>query len=378
MTLITFSDRLPAGNVRRTADGFLVADAKVARTGIQEYLGSELGRPDMGVVRVFRPESSVFSQDVMHSYAYRPMTNDHPGVNVTADNWKDLAVGSTGGDVVRDGEWVRVPLTLMDAAAIKDYEAGKRELSMGYTAEIKFQDGVTPDGQQYDAVMGPARMNHLALVDKARGGTDLRIGDRGAPESKSAAINDGGQNMDPKLQVVMVDGISISVTDQGAQVINNLQKALADARNDMQNLKDDHAKVLATKDSDLAKAQASLDDAKSKVLTDAQIDALIAKRADLITQAKSVHDADYSGKSESDIRKAAVLGRLGDAFPAARSGDDAYIAARFDILVEDAADPLRTSLRDGAPVITQSVNDNGQMAYDQRQANAWKGVSATK
>lgn len=43
----TFTDRITVGSTRRTADGYLVADAKVARTGVQEYLGSELGRPDM-------------------------------------------------------------------------------------------------------------------------------------------------------------------------------------------------------------------------------------------------------------------------------------------------------------------------------------------
>src|SRR5690606_15489766 len=129
-----------AGKPRRTKDGYLVADARVARTGIQQYLGSELGKPELPIVRVYRPEESVFHADAMLSYAYRPMTNDHPAEPVTADNWRDVAVGQTGGEVARDGDFVRVPLVLMDATAIADYEAGKRELSMGYEAEIVFQD----------------------------------------------------------------------------------------------------------------------------------------------------------------------------------------------------------------------------------------------
>ncbi|HCF0513999.1 TPA: DUF2213 domain-containing protein, partial [Pseudomonas aeruginosa] len=173
-------DSVSVSGVRRTADGYLVADARVARTGIQEYLGSEVGKPDIPIVRVYRPPESVFAEDAMRSYAYRPMTNGHHG-EVTAENWKKLAIGQTGSEVLRDGDFVRVPLVLMDADAIRDYEAGKRELSMGLEAEVIFEDGVTPTGETYDARLGPMRMNHLALVDHARGGEQLRIGDSRTP-----------------------------------------------------------------------------------------------------------------------------------------------------------------------------------------------------
>src|SRR5699024_1787332 len=102
------------------------------------YSGDEMGKPDMKVVRVYRPESEVFSDATVHSFAYRPMTNDHPAKPVTADNWKELAIGQTGGEVMRDKEFIRVPLVMMDGKAIKDYQDGKQELSMGYTADIKW------------------------------------------------------------------------------------------------------------------------------------------------------------------------------------------------------------------------------------------------
>src|SRR5690606_6090085 len=158
------TDCVSVGAVRRTGDGYLVADAKVARTGIQTYLGSELGRPDLAEVRVYRAPDEVFATDTMQSYAYRPLTIEHPAKMVAADTWKAVAVGQTGGDVVRDGEFVRIPLVLMDSAAIKAFESGKRELSMGYSAEIVFGDGVTPEGEPYDAVQKSLRMNHLAVV----------------------------------------------------------------------------------------------------------------------------------------------------------------------------------------------------------------------
>lgn len=357
-------DSVTASNVRRTADGYLVAEARVARTGIQDYLGTEVdpdnehGLRDKPIVRVYRPESSVFHQDAMQSYAYRPMTNGHPGgEGVNSRNWKDLAIGQTGGDVVRDGQFVKVPLVLMDAKAIEDYEAGKRELSMGYGAEVVFKDGVTDDGEHYDCYLGPMKMNHLSLEHRARGGADLRIGDKQTTPPK------GGQTMADSLRTVIVDGLSVQTTDQGAQAIEKLTKQLNDAGVNVKTLTDAHAVALATKDAEIVKITAALDDAKTKILTDAQVDALVKGRADLVALAKSLNDADYTGKSADEIRKAVVVAKFGDAAIAGQP--DAYIKARFDILAEDAAknpgnDPVRSHFQaqDGKP--------NGDPANDAR------------
>lgn len=376
MTL--FFDRVTAGKTRRTADGYLVADAKVARVGIQEYLGSEVGRPDMPIVRVYRPESEVFGRDALGTYAHRPMTNNHPKEAVTADNWKTYSVGQTGGDVVRDGEYVRVPLVLMDSAAIADYEAGKRELSMGYEAEIVFQDGETADGQKYDAIQKNLRMNHLALVDKARGGDQLRIGDKRAPDAPDHAqtvINEEGRQMADNLRKVIIDGLTIETTEQGEQAINRLQAQLSDSAKTMAAADAKHAQAIADKDAEIAKRDASIDDLKGKVLTDADLDKRVAERADLITKAKAIADADYTGKSDAEIRAAVVLAKFGDA--AVKDKPQAYIDARFDILVEQGApDLVRQALvtRDNKTVVAdadKAYNDN--LTHLQ---NAWKGAEA--
>src|SRR4051812_99678 len=146
-------DAFVLDGVRRTADGYLAAHARVARTGIQEYRGSELGRPDLDRVRVYRSPEEVFSADALKSFAHRPVTLKHPSVPVTAKNWKRYAGGHTGDEVVRDGEYVRVPLVMMDQAIIDAYEKdGIKELSMGYSTDIQWRQGVTDAGEQYDAV----------------------------------------------------------------------------------------------------------------------------------------------------------------------------------------------------------------------------------
>lgn len=306
-----FHDALTLDSPRRTADGYLVASVRAARTGIQEYAGSEVGKPDMKIVRVYRPADEVFSKDAMASFTSIPVTVDHPPVAVTADTWREHAVGNTGEDIARDGEFIRVPLIVKDASAIRQIEAGKRELSMGYTTELKWDAG-TFNGMAYDAVQTSLRGNHLAIVGRARGGDKLRIGD---------------SSMDP-LKIVR-DGVTIEVNDA---FIASLDKKITTLTADIAKLTADHATALATKDTELAKRDAEIDGLKAKVLDASALDAAVTKRADLIATAKAIHDADYTGKTEIDIRKA-VLTAKGIAFD---GKSDAYIDARFDVLAEDA------------------------------------------
>ena len=49
-----------------------------------------------------------------------------------------VAVGQTGSEIVRDGEFVRVPLVLMDAAAINAYESGYHIGVTGVDTDLTF------------------------------------------------------------------------------------------------------------------------------------------------------------------------------------------------------------------------------------------------
>ena len=359
-----FSDSVTTSAVRKTSDGYLVADAAVARTGIQHYLGSEVGKPDMQFVRVYRPPAEVFAKDAMKSYAHRPMTNNHPSDPVTSENWKDLAIGNTGGDVMRDGEYVRVPLVVMDQSAITDWDNGKVELSMGYSAEIVFESGVTDSGDEYDAIQKNLRMNHLALVNKARGGDKLRIGDTRNPGVISPAQTklEGGHMAD-NLRKVLVDGLQVETTEAGEQAINKLSKQVSDSAVTVTALKDAHTVAIAAKDAEIAKKDAEIDALKAKVLDAKALDAAVTARADLIAKAKQVHDADYSGKTDAEIRKAAIAGKFGDAALAGKA--DAYVEARFDIAVADAegADPMRAAMMGDGGRAVLNVSDARDAAY---------------
>ena len=357
-------DAVDAKGFRITKDGYLVAEASVARTGIQLYSAGELamdGDPNR-VVRVYRPPEEVFSAEAMASYAHRPVTVDHPTQMIDAANWKQYAKGQTGDEVVRDGEYVRVPLLLMDAEAISDFNAGKKELSMGYTMDLQIGDGKTKDGDTYDAVQTNLRMNHLALVSRARGGSELRLGDR---------IKEDSTMSDVKLTTITVDGLSVETTDAGAQAISKLSKDLADAHKAATDSAEAHKTALAAKDKDLAGKDAEIDDLKAKTLTDADLDKKVNDRADLIATAKGIADKDYTGMSANDIRKTAVSAKIGTEAIDGKSED--YISARFDILAEDSnQDPVRKTLRDGDPKPKATTVDQAHAEMVAGIGSAWK------
>lgn len=343
--MLNFADRVAIDSPRLTGDGYMVATVRCARTGCQQYRASELGLMGDAIVTVYRPESAVFDKASLATYAGKPVTVNHPPEMVTADNWKEYAAGEVGGEIARDGEFVVVPMKLMDAAAIKAVQDGTREISMGYTTPLEMQDGVAPDGTQYQAVQtGPIKINHLAIVPKARGGSQLRIGD-GAEKWGASPLTDAEEKeafMADNLRKIMVDGLQVETTDAGAAAITKLQAALSDAMKAKKEADDEYAEKMAEKDAELAKKDAAISKLEGEKLTDAQLDARVAARAELVASAKSVADGvEVAGLSDADIRKAAVAKALGDA--AIEGKPQAYIDARFDILVEDAAkaDPVQ-------------------------------------
>jgi len=361
------TDSVILSDASLSESGYLEAFARTARTGIQRYLGAEVGRPDLGVVNVYRDEADVFSKRSLQTFSKIPVTNNHPGQPVTADNWKDVAVGTTGDDVLRDGEYLKIGLKITDASAVKAVNDGKRELSVGYSCVLVWEDGIAPDGTPYQAKQTEITADHVAIVQRGRAGTKARIGDAWGV----APITDHHPQKEHSmtLKTVTVDGIPVEVTDQGAIVIATLLKRLDDSGKTLADAHSGHSTDLAAKDAELAKKDAEIDGLKTKVLSDAQLDAKVKERADLIATAKTIADADYTGKSADEIRKAAVSAKLGDA--AIKDKPEAYIAARFDILAEDSAkDPVRQHLLNTDN--RANPNDNGQASYETRMADAWK------
>lgn len=428
-----FTDAAKVSTVRQTRDGYWIADCIVAKgNNVQTYRGSEVGRPELERVDVFRPASEVFSADSLRSYAYKPVVVTHPEQAVDANTWGEVAVGTVGNEVLRDGNGVRVSLALMDASAIDAVKTGVREISMGYTCQLDFQDGISDDGTPYQAVQRDIRINHAALVTRGRAGPEAHfpVGDsEGAaiipppfppPEPSTAKDH---RDMPDLLRNVLVDGISIQVTDQGAQAIDKLQRQIADMAaaaerrdskvsairdahaGEVAALRSEHQKALDSKDGEVAgltSQHAATVDAlkadhqkvvdsltgevaalKAKQPTADQMDALIADRAAVIDAARKIlgDKFDPAGKANASIRREAVTKRLGAAAVADKS--DEYVSAAFDTLtavgaVAGGPDPVRDHLR--APAAKNPVNgvttrdaDDAYAAMVAGYENAWKG-----
>jgi len=345
------TDTVALGDIRVNDTGYLEAFARTARTGVQQYLGAEMGRPDLAVVNVYRDAADVFSHASLHSFAKIPVTVDHPPTGVSAANWKQVAVGTTGEEVLRDGERLKIGLKIMDAAAIQAVQAGKRELSVGYRTEIVWGDGTAPDGTPYQARQTNIVADHIAIVAQGRAGAQCRIGDAWTPTETSAParettpmkthlIGDNAVEMSDAA-IVAVKGLQ---TQLGTLTADNLQLTA-----DKTALIADHKTALEAKDGEILKLQADhkvavdakdaeIATLKALTLTADKLDAALAERATVLDAAKPVLGAtfDAKGKSVADIRRATVAKRLGD--KAVEGKTDDHVAIAFDTLT--AAGPV--------------------------------------
>jgi len=329
-------DAAQIGGVSTTQQGYLKAFSRSARTGIQSYKGADFDKPDMPVVRILRDETAVFDKATVEQFANLPVTVGHPQKGVSAKDWKKKAVGHTTGDIMRDGDFLRVGLVVMDGETKTQVEAGRNQLSWGYKAEIEWGEGVTQDGEVYDGRMTNIRPNHLAIVDVARGGDKLNIGDGevfglqgdqwGVSPIQVADAKDEPMNK----RTLTFDGITVEVTDQAAQVIEKLQGQTSALQ-----------ATIEAKDGEIA------DMTKQKSTLDGEIAVL----------KKTVEDSKVTPAKM--IMRAAVAHHLGDGY--SKDMSDEAVSGAFSVIgFEDSEDddPLAATLADGIKGPRKDVNAN--------------------
>lgn len=368
-----------------TAEGYLVAPGNLARCGVQDYRAYELGldadgMDPMKVIRLHRPPEEVFNPASMASFENKPITIEHPSVAVTADNWRDLAAGEVR-DVTRSGELMTGTLLVKAKDAIEALQAGKVQLSNGYTFELDMTPGQTADGRAYDGVQRNIRGNHVALVDAARCGSACRIADSQPTE--------GVTTMADAKRKVVVDGIPLEVDDTAAAAIDKLVKQLGDAvaAKDAAEKKiggsitvtlgdksitytgPELIKVLDAKDAEIAQL-------KKDVVTPEARDAMVAEWSKLIGDAKRlVPELVADGKTCLAIRRE-VIGALVAKDATAKAVADAVLAGK----ALDAAEPdhVRATFNALAASVKTEANDAETRAADAAVADALTGEGKGK
>lgn len=366
-----FNDKLSIGELKQLEGGYLVATARVARTGVQEYLASELGdvatsagfRPS-DMVRVYRHPDQVFAEDSLATITRLPVTVNHPKDEVTAENWASLAVGEIGDAYTKESEWIVVNPMIKDAHAAKLAQSTHKELSMGYSAEIvKARDGLDADFEQINI-----RYNHLALVPRARAGDKARIGDGwGAAPIQDFQPGDSpnsrGGRM-PELKTVVLGDKAVQVADTDVAAIEHYKAAMTQKLADAEAAKQQSD---AAKDEQIGNLRAELQQAKDAANID--VDALVAARTELVSQVKAMDASiDPAGKSDEALRKAAVAAKLGDAM--VQDASPAEITGMFKALSKSTqANPVVGAIQSGGLVTVgdhAAVVNTAQSAYAAR------------
>ena len=343
---------------RRISDeGFLHVPAKVARTGIQEYLAQELGLPGdpNRIVRVMRPEDSVFDDAYLQSFDGTDVTLDHPPEFVSSKNYQKYSRGTIKGAGVRDGDWIECNMVVKDKAAIDAILDGKAEVSVGYSS---LYDDNVPEGADYEFVQRDMRVNHVAIVDRARAGGLARIYDhkRGLP-MPVIITTDSGRDLD------------ISVAENAPLVADAYDRAIkraSDAEAANQALK-------AQFDANVER----IADLEAKT-SDAAIAQRVQQIAKVTADAQTVAGKDFKTDSldSTEIKRAA----LAVARPKTDWTDkeSAYVHAAFDMALESPAeDP---AFRQQVARVSQDAAGKPIETSDQliarvkaERANAWKG-----
>lgn len=170
MSLRLDSGRLDA--VERTPQGGIRVKATLTRVGVFPYL-----QPDGSVRREYRAPEDVFHPDALASLRGAPVTNMHPpNGRVDSSDWTTKAIGHVGEDVQVEGQAVSATVYVQDSYALSLIEAGEREeVSCGYDQVYVPGAGVSPEGEPYDGRQTRFKYNHVALVQRARQGREVRL-----------------------------------------------------------------------------------------------------------------------------------------------------------------------------------------------------------
>jgi uncharacterized protein len=251
----------------------------------------------------------------------------------------------------------------MDGKAVSDIEDGKSELSVGYSSMLKWEQGVTPDTQEhYDAIQTAIRVNHIAIVDAARGGRKLKFGDgtgsasddddpadpaANGQQSKEDHMTD---NARPALTTVVVDSIPLTMDAQSATIVSKTLKEMTDKltasaaqiaqlTTDGVKLKTDSEAAIAKLSTDhktaLDAANAQIETLKKQVteaeVTPEKLDEMVEARDTVRAKAKAVlGDKLVTDKKKlGEIMRQVVDAKMGET---AKSWSDDQVRISFDTL----------------------------------------------
>jgi len=340
--------RIDRGNLQppiRLPDGRIRVDAHITRTGVFHY-----ALPDGTTRREYRPPEEVFNQDSLATFSMIPVTDDHPPVMLSSSNAKTYTVGVTGEQARADGDYVRLPLMILDASTIKKLDAGKIQVSAGYDCTCDETPGVSPGGERYDAIQRNIVANHVAIVMQGRAGAGaaIRMDGVGIQLEEPPAHGALSELVTTKEKVMELKEALEQAAKANARADAADAKALAVGQ-ELAKLNTEFEKLKGERDA--LSAQATKADQERKDALDS-VEPRIRARIALESQAAPFLKGVDLSKMDDRALKVAVIKHLDNAEVEA-SKSDAYVDGRFDASV------LRASV---AAKALGEVRANGEKA----------------
>lgn len=273
--------------------------ALAGKVGVNVYQN-----PDGTTRRELRHPDYLFDSASLKTLEMCPVTCPHPPedqVPLTVANGgvARYGKGMTGSNVeVVDGK-IYVDVRVTDAEALSQITAGRRAVSPGYSRTAVYEPGVW-EGQPYDYIQTEIRYDHLAVVDKARGGHDVRllldghvVEDSSMTEKYTSVILDGVEHrVDYGLGVAMTGALKTQ-KDKIASLTTELDIA--------------NAKVVAA-ESALAAAKSTVMDSSNET----KIAEAVKAKFELLRKAQPIvgNAVVLDGLSDDEIRGAVVKAAL--------------------------------------------------------------------
>lgn len=315
----------PVQALRRTPEGYLTGRVRATCSGVFPYL-ADGGR----TVNRLRPDAEVGDAESVRSLNSKPVTLRHPDEDVTPDNAKRLQVGFTGTDAEWDGSYVSVTVTVTDRDAIAAIEGGEvAALSCGYDADLSSDTG-NWRGSAYDEVMSGIRYNHLALVKAGRAGDGVtfRVGDCALGEKIfNKDSNPGWKPEGGQMKTMVIDGVQCQADEAVVARVQELEKGLKDARDEIAESKKGLDRVTAERDAALAENGKF----KEAQVSDAEIARLADERIALVEKARSL-GCDCKAQDSADSIRRSVIAKAFDGMDLEGKSAD-YVSAMYDAAV---------------------------------------------
>ena len=371
-------------NYEFTDEGYLRVKARIARTGIQSYTDA-----NGGIRLEYRPEEEVAANAALDSFREKCVTKEHPPVLLDASNTKDYAIGFTSADVSYSEGFVESTLTVTDKETIDEIMRGNvREVSCGYKVDYSPEPGITSDGQHYDGIQKNIRGNHVAIVNRARGGAQVRL----MLDSADAAVNDLITHSQGAVMSANIafDGVSFEADPALAAAISaerddakgsyaEMKRQYEDAMAEASKMKEEmdamEKEMKGKCDSAEGRADALSEEVNSlkadlEAAQKVNVDSLVEERIALIDKARTSLDSafDFAGKTVREIMEASVKSVRGDIDLSERSDD--YVTAMFDTLADVARSDSTDELRKAVASIASPVS--APSSYMDKLQNAWK------